>query len=442
MKLPILILAGSLVANAALVAVYLNHASAPSASSALTPGATHAQPGASATAGTPSTVTPGAAGSATAATTVDPKTWASLNPGDLRGLVARLRAAGFSPEIIRAIVFAQVSAQLSGNARDALASLELKPFWATNTGFGYDPKAMAAYRDLNRERVRLVREALGPDFPETPEIAEYRRRNFGEISADKEDRVQRTSDDYNDLRQQTTSAVRGLMLPEDREKLALLDKEKRADLAKLLSPQELEDYLARTSQTTMQLRSSLTLMDANESEFRAIYQAKQAYEDKYGYQATGGFIGPDLMKEREAAQLKTAEQPKAALGEARYAEYTRVSDREYQSITRLADQAGLPATAAIQAYDQRTAAVKESNRVFDDPALNVDQKRAALQALAQTTRAQLTATLGADAGASYLKLADRWLTSIEKGAAVSFSDGGGTRTRNLPRTAPATRTGP
>jgi hypothetical protein len=301
---------------------------------------------------------------------------------------------------------------------------------------------MAAYHDLNREKARLMRDALGADFPESPETAEARRRNFGDLSADKADRLQRISDDYGDLRTQLNTAARGLVLPEDREKLALLEKEKRADLAKLLSPQELEDYLTRTSQTTMQLRSALTLMDASETEFRAISQAKQAYEDKYSYQVTGGFIGPDLMKERDAAQLKTADQLKAALGETRYAEYARVSDREYQSITRLAEQANLPATAAVQAYDQRTAAVKESNRVFDDPALTADQKRVALQTLAQTTRAQLTATLGADAGASYLKVADRWLTSMEQGTATTFTENGGTRTRNLPRNAPGPKTGP
>lgn len=434
MKLPVLILAGSLAANAALVAVYLNHSSVSSELAASTPSSTHAHPGANATAGAPSTVTPGATASAsTTGPTVDPKTWASLNPGDLRGLVARLRAAGFPPSTIRAIVSAQVTDQLRSKFLDMTANLETKPFWTTDrSSFGNnDPKTLAAFREMSRESARLLKEALGPDFPTTDDDAsEYQRRRFGNLPKDKIDQLQRITDDYDDLRNQTNAAARGLMLPEDREKLALLEKEKRADLAKVLSPDELEDYLMRTSNTTAQLRSALTAFNASDAEFRSIYQVRAAFDEKYGFQNMSGSISADFMKDRNAAQLQASEQLKAVLGADRYAEYARVSDREYQAITRIAQQANLPPAAAVQTYNLRDNASKESNRIFADTALTTEQKLAAFQTLAQTTRTQITATLGADAGATYLKVAG-WLTNIERGAAVTFTDMG-TTSRNLP----------
>ena len=72
----------------------------------------------------------------------------------------------------------------------------------------------------------------------------------------------------------------------------------------------------------------------------------------------------------------------------------------------------------------RDDVARESNRIFDDAALTPDQKRAALQTLAQTTRTQITAALGPVSGPAYLKLVDNsWLAAVERGSAVSFNTG-------------------
>lgn len=434
MKLPALILAGSLAANAALVAVYLNRSSASSALPPATSGATPPRPSVIAAVSPIDPPVEQSSASAATASSVDPKTWAGLNPGDLRGLVARLRAAGFPPSTIRAIVSAQVTEQTRSKYLELSAQLETKPFWATDgSNYGLnDPKSIALFRELGREHNRMIKDALGPDFPTNDdEIGDYQRRRYGNLPKDKTDQLQRISEDYDDLRQQATTAARGLMLPEDREKLALLEKEKRADLAQLLSPQEMEDYLMRTSNTTMQLRTALTAFNASEAEFRAIYQVKQAFDEKYSNRA---FYDAEAMKERTAAQAQVAEQLKASLGEARYAEYARTSDRGFQAINRIAQQANLPPATAIQAYDLRTNASKESNRIYADTALSTDQKRAALASLAQNTRTQLGTTLGAEAGGTYLKIAEDWLGRIERGGAVTFTEGGGTSSRTLPTT--------
>ena len=106
--------------------------------------------------------------------------------------------------------------------------------------------------------------------------------------------------------------------------------------------------------------------------------------------------------------------------------------RSAQQLDRLAKQANLPETAAVQVYDFRTNTLKESNRIYDDAALNPEQKRAALQTLAQNARNEIVSTLGADVGGSYLKVAERWLTGLDRGAAVTFTAGGGMSTRVVP----------
>ena len=62
-------------------------------------------------------------------------------------------------------------------------------------------------------------------------------------------------------------------------------------------------------------------------------------------------------------------------------------------------------------------------RIADDASLSPEQKRTALQSLAQQGRAQILGTLGAGAGEAYVQTA-RWVNYIERGMAVTFGPDG------------------
>lgn len=431
MKFTPLLIGGSLVVNAALLAYYVSRPAADSAADlASIETVTESSTGAAAS--------PGSLKKTVGAKKVGPagKTWAQLNKGDLHALAARLRAAGFPPSVVRAVIAAQINESFKTRRAALMPQTEDKPFWKTEQGYGssFDPKLYSAMRQLSREQNALLKEIVGenPDYADGP-VSENQRRRYGDLPRDKIELLQRIDEDYNELRNEVNQAARGIMLPEDREKLALLEKEKRVDLAQVLSPAELEDYLMRTSTTANQLRRALGTLNASESEFRAIYAAQSAFDEKYSFQNTGGAFTPDMARERTEAQKQVYDQIKAALGEQRYAEYLRASDREFQQLNRIVQQASLPETAAIQTYNLRDNISKESNRIYTDNALNLEQKRAALKSLAESARVQINATLGPEVGASYIKVADRWLSGLERGASVSFSETGTPRTRLLPR---------
>jgi len=89
--------------------------------------------------------------------------------------------------------------------------------------------------------------------------------------------------------------------------------------------------------------------------------------------------------------------------------------------------------AAVQAYDLRNGVAEQSQQIYADRNLTTDQKRAALQTLANNTKAQIVSTLGPTVGESYLRTA-RWLTSVENGGSVTFGpDGNIISSRLLPR---------
>ncbi len=431
MKLPAVLLAGSLAVNVALVVVCaFQPAIAPPlfrdafASSSAPPSSV-----ASADASTKTVAVPHAAAPLG-------RVWESVRSDDLRAFVANLRSAGFSPAMIRAMVGAQIDIRFRDRMKDLVGTVKDTPFWKPDAMSSMNsPKFFEAYNQIYRDRSKMLREVLGDDFfamnGADPTAAQ--RRQFGEVSKEKVELIQRINDDYTEMMSQVRAATQGVTLPEDREKLALLEKEKRADLAAILSPQELEDYLMRSSNVTNRLRGPLSLMDATEAEFRAIYQINQKFADILYPTSTGSgmtLMTADMSNQRRDAQQAIADQIKAALGDARAAEYTRASDSEFQQIHRLAQREGLPPDAALRAYAVRDRTTQASMQIMNDNAMSVDQKRTALQTLAQTAKSEIIGALGVNAGTTYAKT--NWLAQIERGGGVTIMPGGGMSFRSLP----------
>jgi hypothetical protein len=363
--------------------------------------------------------------------------WSAIASDDLPTLVARLRAAGFSPAVIRAIVSSQIDQRFRIRMKELVGTFADTPFWKPEptSGFG-NPKYFETYNQISRERARMLRELLSDDFFAATggDPTAQQRRQYGNLSKAKIDLLQRINDDYTEMMAQVRNATQGIVLPEDRAKVALLEREKQADLAALLTPQELEDYQMRTLRITGNLRTPLTIMDATEAEFRAIYRIQAPFADLL-YPASdivSNSFSDEQWQQRREAQQKIAAQLKQVLSAARYADYARASSSEYQELYRLAQQENLPVTAAARTFDLRDTAAQESQRIFNDQSLDTEQKRAALQTLARNTSAQIVGLLGANAGNAYVKSA-RWLNYFEQGRAVTVgSDGSSITPRSLP----------
>jgi hypothetical protein len=361
--------------------------------------------------------------------------WSALQSDDLPTLVARLRAAGFSASLVRAIVTAQVDARFSARIKALVRVVEDTPFWKPKPTSSFNnPKLFEEMNQASRERSKLLRELLGDDFFASSGVdpTATQRRQFGDLSKSKIDLIQRINDDYAEMLSQVRAATNGITLPDDRAKMALLEREKHADLAAILTPQELEDYEMRNSPITSRLQSALSLMNATEDDFRTIYRIQLQFKDLI--YPTGDFFSSDMMQQRRDAETQIAAQLQDALGEARANEFLRAQNYEFQSLAQLAQRENLPLDAAVRAYDLRTSTSEESGRIFNDQTLTTDQKRAAMQTLAQNTKAQLIGTLGPVAGAAYASSAT-WLKAIETGTYVRF-EGTTTYFRPLPTANP------
>jgi hypothetical protein len=366
------------------------------------------------------------------------KLWDRLQSGtaDLRQLMVRLREAGFPPLVIRWVISALVDARIAQRSDELLGPAALLPYWKSDefTGFDFfrDSKRSEIFNQLFRERSRQLRELLGDDATYATDPTAEQRRRFGDLSPAKIDAVQRIVDDYEEMMSQVRTAAGGVTLQEDREKLRLLENEKHADLAAVLTAQELEDYETRSHYLMWRLRGAMTLMDATEQEFRAIFAAQKSVEEQLRVmRPSDAQILSRSADQPGAPQAQMNQQLKAALGEQRFAEYSRAMNGEYQMLVRFTQRENLPIETAVRVFSLRDDVARESNRIYDDTGLTLAQKQIALQALGQQTRAQILSALGSTAGPAYAQTAARWLTTVERGGAVSFGPENQMTTRKL-----------
>jgi hypothetical protein len=269
-----------------------------------------------------------------------------------------------------------------------------------------DPKTLAELRDLGKEQTALMKSLLGSEgVPGNEEMNAWQRRQFGNLPAEKLTQLQSINSDYAELQQEIYAKSKGVILAEDREKLAFLQKEKLADITKMLTPQEFEEFQVRNSNTTKMLRDKFTDFNATEAEFRALYKASTSVDEK---------MGSDRIfrdhREYEAALLAAAQ---TALSPERFAEYKQANDPQYQQINRLVARLELPAATSQQVVTlqqdiQARARAIQTNR--DLPAADRTTQLAALQAEAT---AKLTTSLTARGLAAYKENGGYWLENLK-----------------------------
>lgn len=339
--------------------------------------------------------------------------WASVATDDLRLLTERLRALGYPPTTIREIVAARINARFAGRLNALTAPDPNTPYWRRpRNGFALGSAEMEEYTRLQHERAALLRDLLKDPFFGEAAVSVEQRRRFGDMPTAKIEQVRRIEDDYAEMNAALTAGMRGVLLPEDRAKLALLEREKRADLAALLTPAELADYEMRSSPLTAELGRMLGGFAATDAEFRAIYAAHQGMAERFP--ASEPAPPPQML----AASREMDEQLRASLGESRYRDYVRETNPEFQQLSRVAEGANIPAENVLRAYGLRDTATRESDRIEHDPAMTPEQKRAALTAVANSVRAELNALFGAR-GADAVGVVS-WLNALDRGYGVSF----------------------
>lgn len=380
MKASTLLLGASLVANLALGAVWFWRGSAPAAPSPATAPVAAPKP------------------AAPAPPAITPETWRDLGSGSDADYVARLRAEGFPPRVVALLVYARL------RERHAEAFKKFEPkgvyaYWRRSLSNPYGmpddltPEQRAERRALNRQVDEEARGLLGEDLEQMDlAVRAERKRTYGDLSQAKADQLSAINRDYSELSTMVRDRMQGITLPEDREQLAALETEKRADLAALLTPAELLEYDLRASQSARIVQSRLRNFDATEEEYRAITTLQMAFDKTYGGTNPSGA----QQQQRTAAQAELNEQIKALMTPERYADYEVKTDSTYTSMAYLFAQFN-PSGDTVAAVRAQKDFATRYNALRNDRTLAPDVRNAQLDALAGEARTRMSEVLGSAA---------------------------------------------
>lgn len=392
-----LLLAVSLTVNAALVALFLAGAVTTDGSRASGRDIEATAPSLKVGAPPPSTLTPAEPG---------PETWAMLSAGDFSARQARLRALGFSPSLTRSILLAQIRTAYAPRLRELEMIFQRSPYFRPKELTG---DALAELRKLSREENRRIRELLGPDLDSAS--ARAVREALPNASDDKIAQLAAIRENYEQMRQDFTGGSRAPLQIDEREKYFALDNAMRAEIANLLTPQELEDYDLFAGGGADRARSSLAGIDVTEAEFRAFYRIQNAMNA----QNSPIFTPPtaDEMRARNEARKQSMDQIAALLGSERYADWMRVNDYSYRQTAQLVTRLEMPVAVANKVYVVQKEIQQRAAALQSDRTLPPQDQATQLAALASEAQTKITAVLGAAGYEAYKQFGGSWLQMFQ-----------------------------
>lgn len=409
MKFPVVLLLGSLAANAALLVLLGGRGAADGAAAPLASAATSDR--ATSPRKTDSAIPVG-------------REFLTLSPEQLR---ERLRALDLPANVVAWIVQARISERLEARTRELVAeAMKTAPAWRfaklTTSRLEFLSAAQRKeLRELEVEARDLTLRLLGPAYadPQGRIAAKY-----AFLPPEKAVLLDALDSDYENMRAAQRDDARYLQLPSDKEREKFLRTEQDRDLAGLLTPAEREAYELRASPVALntEFRSRIAALNATEAEYRALFALQKTLEER----AAAGLADPsprpaiagaNMISLARTAREPSDEQVRAAIGDARLADWQLARQPYYQGLAQLGQAQNIPPATTRQLGTAINAAMENSWRVSDDSALTPAQKRAALADLAGNLRTQLVTALGEGPANGFLR-SQRWFEQLNTGTAV------------------------
>lgn len=335
--------------------------------------------------------------------------WSGLDLDDLDQVRERLKAAGFSGREIRGVMSVLISRKI--DAARFSAKVEPQPYWRNDGPDFADPKLRSDRQRQFLEEQALYRKYVsGPEhMADDVEAQDLARARFGPLPVEKLQALTAIEADYQELRikQSADSPLQPGADPRARrEAEELLEKEKLADVAAVLTPEEFAAYELRSNPTANTLRHRLAAFQPTEAEFKELFAIHKAYDERQA--------DPSLSPEQRKAltEQMTAEAARR-LGPERAEDYREVTQHGSNDTARLIARLGLPARVGGQVRSMQDDVVDRARDIAERADLSTQAKKAQLQALANEATEKLTLLLGPDGYRVYYDLKSDWIEALK-----------------------------
>ncbi len=346
---------------------------------------------------------------------VTAETWPAITALSDADYLQRLKREGMSPLMIRSLLHTRIAARYADRLK-ALESTGKDEYWRRSFRFpgsqsGLSAEARRERRALHREMGDELKAAMGDDFEFVLPFERSRReRSFGNLPADKIAQIEAISADYQDLRSAVSEQTQGVTLPEDRAQLRLLEQEQRADLAAVLTPEELLEIDLRSSPSANILRSQLMYFEPTEEEYRALVQQRLAFDRQFG----STHLSEEEQARRRAAEGTLLEQARTVLSPERFADYELVSSQDFRNTAMALGRYNYDQTVAREVFKLRRDITARAAAIEAQSLSSAEQRAAELAALYREASSALTTKLGNEAYTAFEREgAGNWLRKLK-----------------------------
>ena len=315
--------------------------------------------------------------------------WSEVESSDYPTYIANLRNIGCPEQTIRDIIIADVNSMYSRRRALELVTPE-QQWWRSDPDTNVLQIALEKSRALDDERRGLLTRLLGPSW-EAGDMVNLPRPSrpgvildgpvLGALPAETKQAIQDINVRSETRLQSYLDSVRQQGKTADPIELAKLRQQTREELAHVLPPAQLEEFLLRYSQDANSLRSEfsqLRYFNPSADEFRSIFRATDAIDQQL--QLLGDSTDPNVVQSRQALTAQRDNAIKTALGPERYEEYEMLHDPLYRQAVATAQQAGNP-EAAQTIYQINLASASTQDAINANTNLTADQRAIELKQL-------------------------------------------------------------
>lgn len=300
--------------------------------------------------------------------------WSEVESPDYPTYIANLRRIGMPEKTIRDIIVADINELYAERMAKELILPEQK-WWLPEPEMDAFEAAMNQVQALEAEKNQMLTALLGAGWETS------RNNNPANF-------VRFDGPVLNGLSREAKLAVQRIELSQRRAIQEALDPaeqsrlqaETRAQLAQVLTPDQLEEYLLRYSSTADQMREELRGFGADADEFRRIFRARDPFD-----QRIAALTGDDPVTRQRRAELELSREEaiRQALGATRAPLYEMTQNPLFRVAQDQAEQRGAPPEKVLPIFEIHRAVEQEVARIQTDQSLSEDQRRIALATVQQ-----------------------------------------------------------
>lgn len=321
--------------------------------------------------------------------------WSDLESTNYALYIGNLRSIGCPDTTVRDIITAEIDELFARRVARELV-LPRHQWWRLAPDSALITAAGKQREALDQERVALLSRLLGatplPSLTATGGEDSRPTPLDGPLLGELTDEARTAVRTIEGLRDQGLEEFAAAGAGDPSAEAARLEDVIRTNLATVLSPEQLEEYLLRYSRTADQLRRQTTELDLDPDAFRSLFRALDPVDRRLaaieGQETTEAAVQKiELLVLREAAL-------QAALPPEQYREYTLNQNPAYTTKRDRLRGLGLPDRHALPLFEIDRVTQEETDRLRADTTLGGEELAAELDLVEQQRLEAFQAILG------------------------------------------------